>query len=224
MQGNTHPHPTLPPLCALQLASAGYSYYGTETMYSGVTGEALPCDIYLGVVYYQRLRHMVSDKAQVRATGKVNNLTRQPVKGRKKHGGIRFGEMERDSLLAHGASFLLHDRLMNCSDRHLAFVCKNCGGLLPALSVPAAAMQLRTTAVSDAGDVLGTVAHPVDASVGLEGVGRVNRSHRAPMCRACGTGEHCKLIALPYVFRYLANELAAMNVGIQLELGEGPYK
>jgi DNA-directed RNA polymerase I subunit RPA2 len=166
---------------------------------------------------------MVSDKAQVRAVGKVNNLTRQPVKGRKKHGGIRFGEMERDSLLAHGASFLLHDRLMNCSDRHLTFVCKQCGGLLSAISVPAAATQLSPATTTKNGTFLGIVSRPVDVTLGLEGVGRVNRSHRAPMCRVCGTGEHCFLVALPYVFRYLANELAAMNVGVQLELGPGPY-
>lgn len=78
-----------------QLRQAGYNYYGSEPLYSGTSGNELHADIYIGVVYYQRLRHMVSDKAQVRATGPINNLTRQPVKGRKHHGGIRFGEMER---------------------------------------------------------------------------------------------------------------------------------
>jgi len=99
-----------------QLGKAGYNYYGNEMMYSGVTGLPLRADIFIGLVYYQRLRHMVSDKFQVRTTGPVHNLTQQPVKGRKRAGGIRLGEMERDSLLGHGASFLLHDRLMNCSD------------------------------------------------------------------------------------------------------------
>jgi DNA-directed RNA polymerase beta subunit len=78
-----------------QLRDAGYNYVGSEPMYSGITGEELRADIFIGLVYYQRLRHMVSDKSQVRATGPVNSLTRQPIKGRKVHGGIRFGEMER---------------------------------------------------------------------------------------------------------------------------------
>ena len=86
-------------------------------MYNGVDGRELEVDIFMGVVYYQRLRHMVSDKFQVRTTGPIDILTHQPVKGRKRAGGIRFGEMERDSLLAHGSSFLLQDRLLNCSDR-----------------------------------------------------------------------------------------------------------
>ena len=115
-----------------QLAAQGYSYYGSEPLYSGVSGTVMHADIYLGVVYYQRLRHMVSDKSQVRAIGPVNSLTRQPIKGRKRHGGIRLGEMERDALLAHGSSFLLLDRLFNCSDKHVAYVCTNpkCGSLL----------------------------------------------------------------------------------------------
>lgn len=76
-----------------QLKAAGFNYYGSEPLYSGIWGDKLEADIYIGVVYYQRLRHMVSDKSQVRATGPINQLTRQPLKGRKKHGGIRFGEV-----------------------------------------------------------------------------------------------------------------------------------
>lgn len=99
-----------------QLRRAGYNYHGHERLYSGITGEEFEADIFMGVVYYQRLRHMVSDKYQVRTTGPVHTLTHQPIKGRKRAGGIRFGEMERDSLLSHGASFLLQDRLFRCSD------------------------------------------------------------------------------------------------------------
>eukprot|EP00002_Diphylleia_rotans_P023586 TRINITY_DN4640_c0_g1_i2.p1 TRINITY_DN4640_c0_g1~~TRINITY_DN4640_c0_g1_i2.p1 ORF type:complete len:1096 (-),score=200.23 TRINITY_DN4640_c0_g1_i2:837-4124(-) len=113
-----------------QLLKAGYNYYGNEPVYSGITGTEMKADIFFGVVYYQRLRHMVSDKYQVRSTGPINKVTHQPVKGRKVGGGIRFGEMERDSLLAHGVSFLLHDRLMNSSDYHKSAVCTSCGSIL----------------------------------------------------------------------------------------------
>jgi len=99
-----------------ELNEKGFSYYGNEIMYSGVSGLQMKAEIYIGVVYYQRLRHMVNDKAQARSLGPIDVLTRQPVKGRKNQGGIRFGEMERDSLLAHGVSYCLHDRLFNCSD------------------------------------------------------------------------------------------------------------
>ena len=101
-------------------------------MYSGIYGNMMKAEIYIGVVYYQRLRHMVSDKSQARSTGPVDVLTQQPVKGRKKQGGIRLGEMERDALLAHGVAFCLHDRLMNCSDYSEGYVCRKCGSILSA--------------------------------------------------------------------------------------------
>ena len=113
-----------------QLLAAGYNYHGNEPMYSGITGKEFAADIYLGVVFYQRLRHMVNDKFQVRTTGPINPLTLQPIKGRAKGGGIRVGEMERDALLAHGAAFLLQDRLLNCSDYMRAWVCRSCGSFL----------------------------------------------------------------------------------------------
>lgn len=119
------------------LKAGGYNYYGTERLYSGLSGLELEADIFIGVVYYQRLRHMVSDKFQVRTTGARDKVTNQPVGGRNIQGGIRFGEMERDALLAHGSSFLLHDRLFNCSDRSVAQVCVDCGSLLsPLLEKP----------------------------------------------------------------------------------------
>ncbi|CAF3588766.1 unnamed protein product [Rotaria sordida] len=112
------------------LKAAGFSYYGTESMYSGTTGLQLEVDIFIGVVYYQRLRHLVSDKFQVRTTGPVDALTNQPVKGRRREGGIRVGEMERDALLGHGVAGILLDRLLHCSDETRAYVCTRCGSLL----------------------------------------------------------------------------------------------
>lgn len=118
---------------AEQLVTAGYEHSGSETLYSGYTGEPLQVEIFTGIVHYQRLRHMVSDKFQVRSTGKVHPLFRQPIKGRKKGGAIRFGEMERDGLLGHGAAFLLRDRLGTASDLHVIHVCEICGSLLSPL-------------------------------------------------------------------------------------------
>ncbi|CAG9794694.1 unnamed protein product [Diatraea saccharalis] len=112
------------------LVAGGYNYYGTERMYSGVDGREMTADIFFGVIHYQRLRHMVSDKWQVRTTGMVDALTRQPVKGRRRGGGVRLGEMERDALLSHGATFIVQDRLFHCSDKSEAMLCSKCGNLL----------------------------------------------------------------------------------------------
>ncbi|XP_020843135.2 DNA-directed RNA polymerase I subunit RPA2 isoform X1 [Phascolarctos cinereus] len=148
------------------LKAAGYNFYGTERLYSGISGVELEADIFIGVVYYQRLRHMVSDKFQVRTTGARDKVTNQPIGGRNVQGGIRFGEMERDALLAHGTSFLLHDRLFNCSDRSVAHVCVKCGSLLsPLLEKPPpswSAMRKRkyNCTVCNRSDTIDTVSVP----------------------------------------------------------------
>ncbi len=87
-------------------------------------------EIFMGIIHYQRLRHMVSDKFQVRSVGAVDQITRQPIKGRRRGGGVRFGEMERDSLLSHGAVFLLQDRLFHGSDKTRVKLCTGCGSLI----------------------------------------------------------------------------------------------
>jgi DNA-directed RNA polymerase I subunit RPA2 len=112
------------------LVQRGFNYFGNDVMYSGITGEQFKADVFCGLVYYQRLRHMVGDKFQVRATGRLNDVTRQPLKGRKKGGGIRLGEMERDGLLGHGVAFLLRDRFMWCSDGSVSHLCVRCGSFL----------------------------------------------------------------------------------------------
>ena len=101
-----------------KLRESGLQYYGNEIFYSGYSGEPLCIDIFTGIVQYQKLKHMVNDKFQVSENGPRNIMTRQPIKGRKTGGAIRFGEMERDALLGHGSSFLLHDRLQLSSDLH----------------------------------------------------------------------------------------------------------
>lgn len=177
------------------LASYGFNYHGLEVMYSGVFGTELTCEIFMGPVYYQRLRHMVSDKFQVRSTGVVDQITRQPIGGRKRGGGIRFGEMERDSLLAHGAAYLLHDRLHSCSDYHIAEVCSLCGSVLTATAVPQQKKVVRE----------------------IRGLPPA-RAPRSFMCNACKTSKGIETVAMPYVFRYLAAELAAMNIKMELRL------
>ncbi|XP_070167298.1 DNA-directed RNA polymerase I subunit RPA2 [Polyergus mexicanus] len=112
------------------LELGGYNYYGTERMYSGIYGCEMEASIFFGMVHYQRLRHMVSDKWQVRSTGPIDLLTRQPIKGRRRGGGVRFGEMERDALISHGCSYLLQDRLFHCSDKMTTLACQKCGSLL----------------------------------------------------------------------------------------------
>ncbi|KAI9800142.1 MAG: DNA-directed RNA polymerase I subunit RPA2 [Piccolia ochrophora] len=194
-----------------QLKEAGYNYHGNEPMYSGITGSELHADIYVGVVYYQRLRHMVNDKFQVRTTGPITALTGQPIKGRKRGGGIRFGEMERDSLLAHGTAYLLQDRLLNCSDYQRAWLCKACGSFLS--TTPAAAEQ---------------------------GVRRFKGAPSIVRCRRCATraegwearnetwedasgvkwtgGDDTTVVAVPGVLKYLDVELAAMGVRLKFNV------
>ncbi|ELP89482.1 DNA-directed RNA polymerase I subunit RPA2, putative [Entamoeba invadens IP1] len=161
-----------------QLLKYGYNYYGSEPMYSGITGTEMQTDIYIGVVYYQRLVHQVKDKYQVRSTGPVNPLTQQPVKGRKRGGGIRLGEMERDSLLGHGTAALVEDRFLQCSDKSYHYVCKKCGSMVSIYK---------------------------------------NTELDRMVCASCGQNSAIKKIQVPYVLRYLASELGAMNVRLRLK-------
>ncbi|KAL1488883.1 hypothetical protein ABEB36_014676 [Hypothenemus hampei] len=168
------------------LELAGYNYYGTETMYSGIDGREMTANIFFGVVHYQRLRHMVSDKWQVRSTGPMDMITRQPIKGRKKGGGIRFGEMERDALISHGTSFLLQDRLLNCSDKTTTDICTGCGSLLGPITL--------VTRKSD----------------------KPHLTETKDICKLCKNGENIAQIEIPYIFKFLVTQMASCNINVKI--------
>lgn len=105
----------------------GYEKHGNELFYNGMTGEQIECSVFFGPVFYQRLKHMVSDKQHSRSIGPKVVLTRQPAEGRSRDGGLRFGEMERDCMISHGASRFTKGRIYDASDKYVVYSCGSCG-------------------------------------------------------------------------------------------------
>jgi DNA-directed RNA polymerase beta subunit len=110
-----------------KLLSLGYEAHGNELLYNGLTGEQIECSVFMGPVFYQRLKHMVNDKQHSRSIGPMVNLTRQPAEGRSRDGGLRFGEMERDCMVSHGAARFTRGRMYDASDKYSVHVCRKCG-------------------------------------------------------------------------------------------------
>jgi DNA-directed RNA polymerase II subunit RPB2 len=120
---------TVDGLASLLRDGLGMEPYGNEILYNGFTGRQMETNIFVGPVFYQRLRHCSADKMHSRASGPLVMLTRQPAEGRAREGGLRFGEMERDAVAAHGMSEFTKERLMECSDAFRCYSCKDCGGI-----------------------------------------------------------------------------------------------
>lgn len=186
------------------LEKHGFDKLGRETLHNGMTGEPLPSKIFIGPTYYQRLKHMVLDKQHSRSRGPVQILTRQPVEGRAREGGLRFGEMERDCIIryyahahhviphtpitlstsfgSHGAANVLSERLFEQSDPFVATVCGKCG----LLAQPSAEHTLIR--------------------------------QKKPFCRVCNSHADVHDVRMPYAFKLLLQELMAMNIAARLHL------
>lgn len=114
------------PHLVASVCRAGFCRWGEESVLNGQTGERMKSLVFMGPTFYQRLVHMAEDKVKFRNTGPVHPLTRQPVEDKKRFGGVKFGEMERDCMLAHGAAANLHERLFTLSDFSRMHICQAC--------------------------------------------------------------------------------------------------
>ena len=165
-----------------ELIKLGYESYGNEVMYDGLSGEQMETSIFMGPVFYQRLKHMTNDKVHSRATGPMVSLTHQPAEGRSRAGGLRIGEMERDVLISHGATRFCKDRLFDVSDKYKVNVCKKCG----------------MVAVCNNGTNSNKF--------------YTNSDFTVHMCKTCGNKTDFALVDMPYANKLMFQELQTINV------------
>jgi DNA-directed RNA polymerase II subunit RPB2 len=178
------------------LTNAGFHSSGKQLMYSGMTGNQIEADIYMGPTYYMRLKHMVKDKINYRARGPNTNLTRQPVQGRANDGGLRIGEMERDGVLAHGMSYFLNESFMVRGDEyHNMAVCNKTG----AISVYNNSKNLFFSLFADGPIKFHT--NP-DGSQNVKNVSNFGRSF--------------SILRVPYALKLLIQELEILNIQMRV--------
>ena len=178
------------------LVQNGFHSSGNDIMYSGMTGEQLGGDIFMGPTYYMRLKHMVKDKINSRADGPRNELTRQAVHGRAKDGGLKIGEMERDGIMAHGASAFLNDAFMKRCDEYEMLICNKTGGI----AVYNPELNLMMSPHADG---------PLRFNTTADG--------RSPtLNRMTKFGRSFSVVRVPFAFKLLLQELQAMNVHMKI--------
>jgi hypothetical protein len=177
------------------LVKAGFNASGNQILYNGMTGEQLYSDIYIGPTYYMRLKHMVKDKINYRALGPRTMLTRQTVQGRANDGGLRIGEMERDGVMAHGASAFLNESFMIRGDEYYMAVCNKTG----AIAIYNQNLNLFLSPFSDGPINFNTT---LDGKMNIRNVSRFGRSF--------------SIVRIPYALKLLIQELQVMNVQMRI--------
>jgi len=177
------------------LVKAGFNCTGNQILYNGMSGEQIQSDIYIGPTYYMRLKHMVKDKINYRATGPRTNLTRQTVQGRANDGGLRIGEMERDGVLAHGMSYFLNESFMIRGDEYYMAVCNKTG----AIAIYNEVKNLFLSPFADGPIQFHT--NP-DGTMNIKNISQFGRSF--------------SVLRIPYSFKLLIQELQIMNIQMRI--------
>ena len=178
------------------LTQFGYHSSGNEIMYNGQTGNQLEMEIFIGPTYYMRLKHMAKDKINYRARGPVTALTKQPVSGRANDGGLRIGEMERDSLISHGVSDFLRESMMERSDKYRIAVCNKTG--MMAIYNPD--KKLFISPMADG---------PIKFSGSIDG-------NNMNIINVTKHGRDFSIVDVPYSFKLLLQELNTMNMQMRI--------
>ena len=177
------------------LTNSGFHSSGNQLLYNGMTGEQLQSEIYIGPTYYMRLKHMVKDKINYRARGPRTVLTRQTVQGRANDGGLRIGEMERDGVLAHGASYFLNESFMVRGDEYYIAVCNKTG-------LVAIYNDSKNLFLSPAVDGPIKFVETLDGKMNIDNISRFGRSF--------------SILRVPYSLKLLIQELQVMNVQMRI--------